>query len=75
MVLIKVNYISQMKIIPKSDRNYLIPLSPIDSSINKDIININQPSLINDDRITSYIDPSLPIKQYIFEFNNQITKD
>lgn len=67
-------HLSQIKLLPKPDRNYTIPPLSIElvtqaliNSVNRNIDNNEIPNINNS------IDSTLPIKQYIFEFNNLIS--
>lgn len=64
--------IMSVDILPKCDREYTIPKSSIDHNIQNDIAKINNS---NEIEIKTSIDRSLPIKQYIFEYNNNIDID
>jgi vesicle-fusing ATPase len=68
-------YISRVKILPKSDRTYVIPDVEIDVETQNHINSINnntEKSMTNNVQKYCNIVQHLPIKQYIFEFNNTI---
>ena len=73
--------LSQIRLLPNPNRTYLIPDTEIDHSIQSKIYDINNNDNDNNDsgndnnktyNININIDRTLPIKQYIFEFNNSL---